>query len=425
MLQASDLIHFYLKVTFNFKQFYTMKNTLFSLSAGLVLSSTFSTAETKINPLLADVASKVDQDGEYIELTYLKDDMKKLTRYIDILFSSLKKNKEDFPQGVDTKKLISLSGFDQMVAGAASSKKVDGAWNNTYYIHTNGSTDGILSIYGSKSEQIEVAKFAPANIDIAVQAKLDLRKIGPILKEVAGQFDFEDKLNEIFEVELPELDNATAMQLIEKADFRVNMLVDVDADKLLPIPIPGVKIPTINTLFRIDNSAWLWKLIEPKLLEESPIPWVKNVDGDVTTLTLPPEVQAQFIGYSLVFRVDKENIWFSTSEELLKDSLSDGEKLINDASYVKTMQTLPKEANVMYYVSHNALDGFYGLYKTIEEAQNETGPNPKFDAFKPLINRVFKDLLSSGSGIAAVVDADEDGFKSVIRTPFPIKNYGG
>lgn len=400
-----------------------MKNTLFSLSAGLVLSTAPTVAETKINPSLVDVASKIDTDGEYIELAYIKDDMKKLTRYIDILVNSLKKNKEDFPQGIDTAKLLSISGLDQIVASAASGKKVDGAWNNTYYTHTNGSTDGLLSIYGGKSEQIEVAKFSPAYVDMAVQVKLDLRKLETILKEVAVQFDFLDKLKEKFEVAIPELDNSTAMQLIEKADFRVNMLVDVDPEKILPLPIPGIQIPTINTLFRVDNSAWLWKIIEPKLLEKSPIAWVKNVEGDVTTLTLPPELQANFLGYSLTFRVDKENIWFSTSEKLLKDSLSDGDKLINEAGYVKTMQSLPKEANILYYVSHNALEDFYGLYKSIVATKEEMQPNPKFNAYKPLIDRVFEDLLSSKSGMAVVIDADEDGFKSVIRTPFPIKNY--
>ena len=398
-----------------------MKNTLFSLSAGLVLSAAPSVAETEINPSLLESLSKVDADGEYLELTYLKDDVKKLTRYLDVLVESLKKNKEGFPQKADAKELLTLTGLDKVVSSAVSRKKVEGSWNNTYYTYTEGNFDGIFSIYGSKSELVEVAKFAPANVDMAMQMKLDLRKLGPVLTEVARQLDLQEDLQKNLEREIPELGNATVIQLIEKADIRFNMLMNMDSAKPLPLPFPGVKIPTTDILFRLDNAAWLWEYIEPLVLEKSNLPWVKKVEGEVTTLTLPPELKQQFMGYSLTFKVEKENIWFSTSEVLLADCLGDGAKLANDAEYMKTIKTLPKEANIMYYISHNGLKDIHGIYTGIATTQENS--NPKFKAFSPFINRIFKDFLSSNSGIAMIVDADDDGFKSVIRAPFPMKNY--
>jgi len=126
-------------------------------------------AETKLESSLEKVASKVDTDGTYLQLNKFDGDIETLVEYGELALDLAKKEETSIPADLKVEKIVKLIGLDQMKALAASSKKVDGSWNNLSYIYTGGSNKGLLSVYGDTDEKVSVADFAPETTDIALR----------------------------------------------------------------------------------------------------------------------------------------------------------------------------------------------------------------------------------------------------------------
>ncbi|MDB9741738.1 hypothetical protein OAB00_02670 [Akkermansiaceae bacterium] len=392
-----------------------MKKSIITLASTLCFGASLLSAETKISPNLADIAKKVDTDGEFLQLQYEKNDISMLNSYVKLLTQALKDSVPGFPQDVDAEKFLKLSGILDREASATSTKKVDGAWNHTTYVYNGGSTKGIYSMYGDSSHKITIADFAPKNVDVAAQMKLDLRQIKVMLEEIAKQSGQQEKALKELNTPMPQMAGMSALGIIEKANLTVNFLGDLDSTKANSIyGFDGVAI-------RIDDASWLWEVLEPMVVEGTQLPWVKSVEGAVTTLTLPEDAQAEMMGYSLTVRVDENHIWFASKESFLNECLSTEPKLASDEAYISSMKSLPQEGNWMFYMTSDAQAE---IMKQVGKVMDEEGAYDieEFNV-KSLMEKLTIDLTESKTPIAMVLDVDDKGVKTVIRSQFPIKNY--
>lgn len=399
-----------------------MKKLLFSTIA-ISLGVSGLSAQTKIHPKLTDVAAKVDTDGDYLKLSYIRNDYMKAMQYAELLVDSFQLQKPDFPQDLKAREIMKLLGFDNISAVASSSKKQGAAWNNKDYLHTGGENKGILGLLGDNKTQFVGPNFAPADIDLMYQLRLNLSELPDIMKKVAMLTNSEVAFKKNFEKEIPELGGMTISQLISKIDTTSTVIIDVDFQKNRPLPFPvPMELPAVDLLARLDNVGWMWPFLEKALLEESGLKWLKTEKDGVVTLTVPEDMKENLLGYSLAFHLEDNNIWFSSSEALLDKSLSEGKKLAQDASFVKSLETLPKEGNFLFYMSNEMQKGVFDLYKKAETAAAESNDDTLKKA-SPFIHKFFNDLTKSNEPLTMVIDFDEQGILSITRLPFPTKNY--
>lgn len=391
------------------------------LSAALFVMPMQMHADIKLNSLLDETAAKVDTDGEYLQMNYMKNDITNLLEYADFIIGLIKKSdtEVDIPKDLDIHALADSLGLNDFVAMAASNKKVYSAWNNKVYTYNNGSVKGINSFYGGSEEKFAVIDFAPEQADIALQMRLDLRQLTPMIEKIAKQFGKTKEMERDMKKPVPELAGMTPFELLEKINIRASIAVELD--RKTRINLPEANVATPHVVARLDNASWVWEFVEPVLMEESGLPWKREVLGEVKTYTLPVEMAPEMMGYLPVIRVDSKHIWIATKVSTLDAALSDAPKLKDNKGYNRTMMSLPKAGNWLAYVSEEFQDETIDIYRQFEA--KEIVNNPDFESAKPIIDQLIKDLTSTGSGIAAVIDVDDKGVLAVVRGPIPFKNY--
>ncbi len=396
------------------------------IPAILAMAPMHASAQITLEPSLTKVAQKVDTDGTYLQLNKFDGDIKALTEYGELGLDIAKQHIKEIPADTSIAKLSKLIGIDAMKASAMSSKKEAGAWNNKAYIYTGGSNAGILSMYGKTNADYIVTGFAPETTDIAIQLTLDLRKAEEIISGFGAAFGQTADINQVMDKKLPMLGNKTAFELISKLNFNVNIALDINSDKRLPIPMPveGFAAPSTDILVRIDGIAWAWDLFGDKLISQTGLPWKKSKKKTSITYTLPAEMKDALMGYNPVIRVDKtkNHIWISSKVATVKDALNPNNKKLKDnANFKNTMSSLPSKGNSLIYISKDILDELVNQYK--QAGKKGLLDDPDFKKAKPLVDRLIKDLTSPDSGIAMTLSKDDLGILSVIRAPFPTKNY--
>lgn len=404
-----------------------MKNK-FPIFAGLfALSGSYSglTAQSlQTNILLNEALKKVDTDGEYLQASYVKKDIEKLFSYADDLTKAiaLSDTKFSYLENLKTSELLTDLGFGDYIATAKSDKRVHPIWNNKQYTYTAGKFNGINSIFGGTTEKIAVTSFAPETSDLALQMRLDLRKFAPLIEKTAGQLGQTSMMEALLKTERPELAGMTAMEALAKLNIRASLVVDLDEDTQMELPVGSLSTPDV--VIRIDNAAWIWELIEEPLMKSSGLPWQKKVTGDVTSLSLPKELEKNFMGYLPVIHVDKKYIWIASKEAFLKKALDEkGEKLKDNRAFKRTIKDMPEGGNWLAYISEDFQSELVKLYRNNEKKW--LAKDEDFAILQPLINEVIEDITGSTTPMAAVLDLDEDGILTVINSPFTFKNYIG
>jgi len=374
-----------------------------------------------LQPTLEKVAAKVDTDGDFLQLNKFDGDLATLKEYGELLLDIARAENSEIPAAFNLLKMFDLLGLDDMKASASSSKKVDGSWNNRAYLWTGGSQKGILSLYGKANEKYEVATFAPESADIVLQLRLNLSQMNKVITEMGDAMGQGDMMRKEFGKPQEEIGGMTPFQLIEKLNFRVNIAIDIDRKNRLVME--GADAPGAELVARIDNVAWAWDIFGEQLIKDSGMPWDKKLEGQVTTYTLSEEAAKELMGYRPVICIDKAKnyIWIASKPTVLAAARGDGPKLKDGAAFKKTMATLPQNGNSLAYVSKDLLDELVSQYKMA--GKNGLLVDPQFEMAKPLVDKLIADLTGGESGMAAVISVDEQGINSVLRAPFPLKNY--
>lgn len=403
---------------------YMKKRYLTILPAMLTMAPLQAGAQVQLEPSLAKISQKVDTDGTFLQLNKFDGDIAALIEYGEIALDIAKKEVSEIPADLKVADLFKVLGLDAMKASALSSKKVNGSWDNKSYLYTGGSDKGILSMYGKANEAYFVANFAPETTDIAVQLRMDLRQAKQIITEIMAAVGQSEMMTKEMDKKQDQIGGMTPFDLISKLDICVNVAIDMDRTKRMPLPENVGAAPTTEGVVRIDGVAWVWDLFGDKLIRESNIPWNKTDKAGVITYTLPAEMSDSFQGYTPTIRIDKANnyIWVASKESVLASALSSKSKKLKDgAEFKATMASLPSNGNSLLYISKNVLNELVFQYD--EAGKKGLLDDKDFQIAKPLVDKLIADLTAPKSGIVAVLAMDNEGMFSALRAPFPVKNY--
>ena len=394
------------------------------LPALLAMSPLQSGAQVELIPSLNKISQKVDTDGTYLQLNKFDADLATFVEYGELALDIAKEETPEIPADLKVADMFKMLGLDDMKASALSSKKVNGSWDNKSYLYTGGSDKGILSMYGKANEAYVVTGFAPETTDIAMQIRMDLRQAKQIITEVAAAMGKSEMMQKEMNKKQDQLGGMTPFDLISKLDVCVNIAVDLDRSKRIPLPMVAGTAPLTDLVARIDGVAWAWDLFGNALITQTGLPWEKAEEADVITYTLPAEMQDSLMGYTPTIRIDKAKnfIWISSKETTLASALSSESKKLKDGTEFKaTMASLPSNGNSLIYVSKDLLSEL--VFQYAEAGKKDLLNDKEFQTAKPLVDKLIADLTAPKSGIAAVLTKDDEGIFSALRAPFPVKNY--
>lgn len=402
------------------------KKFLFVLPALFSMITSHSLAQV-IHPDLKIAASKVDLSAESIQLNKYSGDIGALTQYMELFFNIVKESDHNVPAGLNVKGMVDVLALDKLRAGSSSSAKVDNAWLNYSYIDTGGSEEGIFSLLGRKNQPQVVPTICPVGTDIAVQLELDLRKVEQMIYGIAEMTGDTEKIDATFGEVPPELE-MTFSEALAKMNVRVNLMLDLDANDEIPLPIGNIGRPLMAA--RVDGISWLWPIMEKQLVE-NPLVELHEKDG---LLILKPTNEGvlemkksrvgslfQIIKLSplVVIDLEKDAVWVCSNEDYLAKCLSGENTLANSPAYKQAMEKLPKTANSMVYVSEDLLKKLSEVYMKLRD----TGlMGEKFKKAEPLMSRFLEDLTESDKGWIMSVAKDETGILTASRGPFATKH---
>jgi len=370
------------------------KKFLFVLPALFSMITSHSLAQV-IHPDLKIAASKVDLSAESIQLNKYSGDIGALTQYMELFFNIVKESDHNVPAGLNVKGMVDVLALDKLRAGSSSSAKVDNAWLNYSYIDTGGSEEGIFSLLGRKNQPQVVPTICPVGTDIAVQLELDLRKVEQMIYGIAEMTGDTEKIDATFGEVPPELE-MTFSEALAKMNVRVNLMLDLDANDEIPLPIGNIGRPLMAA--RVDGISWLWPIMEKQLVE-NPLVELHEKDG---LLILKPTNEG-------VLEMKKSRV----------GSLFQIIKLSPLVVYKQAMEKLPKTANSMVYVSEDLLKKLSEVYMKLRD----TGlMGEKFKKAEPLMSRFLEDLTESDKGWIMSVAKDETGILTASRGPFATKH---
>jgi hypothetical protein len=249
---------------------------------------------------------------------------------------------------------------------------------------------------------------------------LDLRTVEELLGNVmavagASDNDIADMKDSMKE-EVPNL-GMNASALLGKLNFRVNIAVDLDDKVMLALPMVG-EVDKPRMVIRLDGLTWIWDKMGDDMIAESGMPLEKKEEGGVTTYSLPPQMAAQFMGYSPVFSIDKnkDQIWISSSPEFLKRSMSGEDSLANSPAYKETVKGLAQKGNALGYMSKDFADlliKLHGIAKANGMMENLGDANADID-------KALAELKLIKQGSISTLSRTEDG---ILFSERGVKNY--
>lgn len=385
------------------------------------LGSDLYAEEITLSENLKKISEKVDTDGEFFEVNYHKEDVEKIIEYGDDLIDviSLYSHELKFLKNINLAEVMDESGVTDSIASGRSDKKVHGLWVNKSFFLTNGKMRGLNSLFGNVNDKFAVLDYAPETTDIAVQGRLDLRQLKNLIEMVGAQSGKQEEIDTYLKAELPELAGMSIMNVIEKTNIRISAIVDLDEKEKLDID--GVPVSRPEFLVRVDNAKWIWDLVEKPFIEATELPWRKNTVGDVTTYSLPDSQKEYMEGYSPIIRIDKKFVWLASSPKIIESAISAAPKLRDESNYRRAAKGLPKDGNMIAYVSpdfQKEISKLYKLVSALEEVKNDD-----FALIAPLLSKAVTDMTDSKQGLLAMMDVQEDGMYTVVRSPLPFKDY--
>lgn len=384
------------------------KKYLFMLPAISLAASTSSWGQATAD---LPAASKINLEAEFTEAKPAKELFDQLA---DLLTETAKNEGQD----VDGKAILNALGLGEITSYAMSSEKVGTEWKNLMFLHNGGSDKGIFSLLGKKDADFSAPNMCPTGSDLVLQLDLDLRTVEDLIRNVmkAGNAPEEDQkeFEEEMLAKVPELDISQS-ELLGKLNVTLNLAIDLDDKVKMALPMVG-ELDKPRIVIRLDGLAWLWDKMGDDAIAETGMPFQKKEEEGITTYSLPPEMAAQFMGYSPVLAVDTNTnqVWISSSPEFLQRSMSGKDTLASSIAYKGTMEGLPAKGNMMSYMSKDFADLMIRL-AGIAEASGAFEGFPEEQ--KAAVETALESLKGINQGYVSTITRAQDGIHLSERSP--------
>ncbi|MFC5049341.1 hypothetical protein ACFPK9_01725 [Rubritalea spongiae] len=314
----------------------------------------------------------------------------------------------ELPEDLNKEELYKVLGLGSIKSYAQSSTPDGTEWINKIHLDNGGNHEGVFKLFTtSKHKGLSVADIAPAGADLAGQVNFNLATLEPMLKDIAKLSGAEDlaEVEEGMAEEVPQL-GMTGSDLLKKLDLRLNFVLDLDEAQKIPTPFGELDKP--NLTIRIDGLSWIWEKVGPMVIGGSGLPFAKTDEGETSTYSLPPEMAAQFMGYSPVLKVDKAGdfIWLSSTGDFLTKCSNGEDTLAQSDAFKATMEDLPSDGQIFGYASKS----FYNFFdKTIGSLEEQGMLEGADEMTKNQLNTARKHMTKVEHGAAQILTTDDSG----------------
>lgn len=369
--------------------------------------------EVKIHNDLSTALEQVDTDGEFLQIEKSSKLLKTITEKLDeYLLPEIVKSGE-LPAEFSFTKILDLSGISEITATSQSVKKDGDNYITKSFLQTNGSRKGLLSLMGKADKPWASLEYAPANTALLLETHLDLTAIPGIMKQFSLMLkkeDAEEMLAGLKEKD-PVVGN-TIEQLLVKADARISIIAELDETKTWEEE--GLKFPAIQVTGRIDGIAkFLWENYGKVIAQQIPV----KSEGAIHTILSPEEIPAPWgmLTPVIVIDTDKDQIWFSISEEHLQACRSGKSKLTDNKDFQLVNKGSRDSGVSRFYISKTAMNIAMDLLVD--------GLKEEFDGEQE--QKIITDLanfFAIKSSISTCMSHDDKGLLVHTNAPIPMNN---
>ncbi len=299
---------------------------------------------------------------------------------------------------------LGLSGIDAI---GVSSKKKNGLYRNTFYVHAEGGRAGLLKLLGDEAAEFATKKLAPADTDLLIEQDIDLKTGFSLVEMLVRRFGGADGAAEFARMaNQPTPMGASMKDMFDKLDTKVMLVARVHSDKPLEIPGAPIKFPGVDALVAIDNVGDLFKRALESFkvnvpLEEQRKYFEKTEAYEQIDIPVPPDAQSYF---TPVVRHDAKSgrVFLATSQSYIEECLTGNSTLWEDESFKKTIAGLPEEGNGITYVSEQLMGEYMRLYtEAMKMAESKGMPQ----GFAELIAKLISGAMGDGKATASVTVA--------------------
>jgi hypothetical protein len=390
-----------------------LKHIILSSLAFTQFSVAQDTKDVKIHNDLSTALEQVDTDGEFLKIEKSSKLLVTITEKLDEYLLPDMVKSGDVPAGFSFAKILDLTGVSEISASSQSVKKDGGNYISKFFVQSNGSRKGLLSLMGKADKPWASLEYAPANTAILLETHLDLTSIPQIMKQMAPLMEkgaAEDMLAGLADKE--DITGFTTEQMLLQANARISIIVELDEAKIWSAE--GHKFPSIQTTGRIDGIAqFVWKNYGKVISQQIPV----KSEGNIHTIISPEKIPAPWgqLTPVIVIDTDKNHIWLSLSVEHLASCRSGKSNLTENKDFQLVNKDNRDSGVARIYLSKQAISIAMDLLKTnMSKEMNDP-------MAEKIINEVFRYMQKFGS-ISSCVSHDDKGILVNTNAPFPLKN---
>jgi protein-disulfide isomerase len=327
---------------------------LFALT--LVLTGCASSGAGQPSPHFSDVAKHLDVGGQLLVYGDVEGDLSSAAAEVDRAIARLAASYPAFKlQPIHAKHIVEQLGLDQIVAFGLSSKRDGKIFHNKSFLKYGHDRRGILLLTEAPPHEIEIARQAPANIDLGFESDLKIKSLLALVEAIAKDAAGEQAIDLFSGLDTPLWGTSLKLRtLLDRLDTRLVGVLRVDERRSFVWPDTKLTVPSVDLLLSLDDVAILFDALESLA---HGLPGIHSgVDGDFHFLEIDPPIPgANWLRPVLAKNSRDGRVFLATSKDFIKEYWSpktDGKAILAQAPDFKRATTgFERKANGLSYVS--------------------------------------------------------------------------
>jgi len=322
------------------------------------------------NENFAPTAAHLDLGGDY----YMYSDVSKridglapaLEGIIDLAMMET-----PFPNfSIDTEATLDELGLNNLGGMGASSYQLDnGLYLNKTFIQFQDGPQGIFRLIGAEPEPFRVLDYAPAGSDLVASFSFkgtELISLAESFSSRLGGESMAKTLENALAQPVPQTD-LTLREVAERANTQAALILDLDTEKRMPVPIPEVsrlELPETHAAIILAGQGWIFDSMVPPPMQN-----MVNEQEDYSTLPVMPggNPGPEFFQPVAVKINDGEDLMIATSPAFL-EKLLDGNRLRDSEAFTSARRDIAMEGNAITYTSTELYEEVSQLIDTARTA---------------------------------------------------------
>jgi protein-disulfide isomerase len=309
------------------------------------------------SPHYANVTKHLDVGGDVLLYADVEGDLAAGADYLDKLIQRSSKTLPDLKlERVQAKRILHQLGLDQILALGLSSSRDGKAFHNKSFLRYGNDRRGLLLFSGAPPRELEVARQAPGDADVAFESDLKIKSLVDLVETIATDIAGKEA-KDLFaglDEKLPG-SSLSLRQLIGHLDTRLVAVLRVDERRAFVWPGDGkTTIPGFDLLLSADGLAVLFDAYEGvlrnvpdmKVSVESDMHWIEFDLGMPGAAWLKPVLAKNAKSGRLFLATSKSFV-----QEFLGDKTAAQTELAQAPDFKRATARFMSKANALTYMS--------------------------------------------------------------------------